>query len=126
MVPLRVIRRRATVARKAACTPDNAHGRGATGDSQVAEIVVLPVVEFAGAGGGASGTEVVGAEAVFLASDAWGLSVRLLGSGGGWAGRLHALFHVLIMCSWPGVEKVPPSSEPLSSEPAYFPVMKSA
>ena len=75
MVPLRVIRRRATVARKAACTPDNAHGGGITRDLQAAEIVVLPVVEFAGASGCAGGTEVAGYETVFLAFDTWGLSV---------------------------------------------------
>ena len=79
-VTIRIIRRRTTVARKAARRPDNAHGRGTTGDFQIAEVVVLPVVQFVGAGGGAGGTEVAGSGAVFLAFDAWGVSVRLLGS----------------------------------------------
>lgn len=72
MVTVRIIRRHATVTREIARRPDNAHGRGAAGDFQVAEIVFPPVVQFVGAGGGAGGTEVVGSEAVFLAFDAWG------------------------------------------------------
>jgi len=72
VVTIRVIRSCATVARETVRRPDNAHGRGTAGDFQVAEIIVLLVVQFAGAGRGASGIEVAGAEAVFLAFDAWG------------------------------------------------------
>jgi len=72
MISIRVIRRRATVARETARRLDNVHGGGTAGDFQVAEIIVLPVIEFAGAGGGAGGTEVTGSEAGFLAFDTWG------------------------------------------------------
>jgi hypothetical protein len=69
---VRVVRAGTAVTRQTACGFDIAHGRWATGDLKIAEVVVLPLAQVACAGRSVCVTEAGGCEAGLLVGDVCG------------------------------------------------------